>query len=120
LVAHCPAAATDFSEVRSACLDAAGDPVARRIVVSAIDKAGQATAVGIQTGDILETYSGHEIRSTSQVRGLVDRLSNVSRVLVIRRSNQRMEFALRPGRIGIYMTERFVTVDAPDGGRAGN
>ncbi len=38
LVAHCPAAATDFGEARSACLDATGDPVARRVVVTAIDK----------------------------------------------------------------------------------
>jgi hypothetical protein len=120
LVAHCPAAATDFGEARSACRDATGDPVVRRIVVSAIDKAGQATEVGIQAGDILESYSGHEIRSTSQARELVDRSNDVRPVLVVRRSNQRMEFALRPGRIGIHMMERFVPVDTPDGVRAGN
>jgi YD repeat-containing protein len=67
---------------------------------------GQAKRLGVQPGDLVESYDGKRIRQVPQLQWLTAQKGPAKRALVVRRGGQVLTFKVDPGPIGILLEER--------------
>ena len=90
---------------KSVYLDNTGKEIPVAIVITYMVSAGQAEDLGMKMGDIIESVNGQPVTAMEDVSQVLKSSGdNAKKIqILIRRDNQRLQFTVLPGRLGITM-----------------
>ena len=86
------------------------------VTVVAVASKGQAADLGLQVGDIITSYDGHEVPNTFVLEARVDAKGGTNRTLEIRRHGEPMYFEVKPGELGATLEHKSLGVSPAPGG----
>jgi C-terminal processing protease CtpA/Prc len=81
------------------------------MVVRVLPKS-QAAQIGLQPGDVIESYGGERIVQPSSLVAAVQQSGNRPRELIIVRDGQTLQFQVAPGPLGVEVRETAATAGA--------
>jgi S1-C subfamily serine protease len=92
-----------------------GDDKILQIVIVRILPNSQANHVGLQPGDIIESYSGEKLVRMSSLIAAVQRPGDSPRELIVLRGGQILQFQVASGRLGVELREIAAAAEAQRG-----
>jgi len=119
LIARCPPSHERGEFVPShGCISADSRPVVTRPIVVKVDPQSKAERIGLQAGDLIESYDGREVFRPAELIQLVRESGAGSHKLTLRRGDRKLEFTIEQGRLGIGIDTRFQTEPGPQAANA--
>jgi hypothetical protein len=81
-------------------------PEGQYLVVNSVEDGTEADRVGLKEGDIILSYDGKEVTSVAQLNELKMKVKTDEVDLVVLRKDEKREFKIKAGQIGVYLSER--------------
>jgi hypothetical protein len=103
------------------CLDQHGVPVPTELVVTMVLPESQAEKLGVRVGDVLTHYDGEPIQGdvlTFIKRRKAERADGSAHEVRVRRQGHELRFEVKPGKLGLGLQDRGISVMTAKLGRA--
>ena len=81
-------------------------PEGQYLVVTSIEDGTEADRVGVKEGDIILSYDGKPVSAVAQLNQLKEEVKTDEVELVVLRKDEKREFKIKAGQIGVYLSER--------------